>query len=101
MQGRVGVHNAHSKSGFTDRFFSYSGDCRDEDERVKKLPSRVVLGGTMKSVRMSGSPPQDICMMLKTDMISVTTLKVVEDMIKVMIKINITITVLSVVFQIS
>ena len=32
--------------------------------KVKKLPSdMVVLGGTMKSVRMSGSPALDISMM--------------------------------------
>lgn len=49
--------------------------------KVKKLPSGVVLGGTMKSVRMSGSPADDICMMVATDMITVSTLKVVEDMI--------------------
>ena len=49
--------------------------------KVKKLPSGMVLGGTMKSVRMSRSPALDICMMAKIDIISVKTLKVVEDMI--------------------
>jgi len=49
--------------------------------KVNKLPSGMVLGGTMKSVRMSRSPALDICMMAKIDIISVKTLKVVEDMI--------------------
>lgn len=49
--------------------------------KVKKLPLGMVLGGTMKSVRISGSPAVDICKMAKTDMISVSTLKMGGDMI--------------------
>jgi hypothetical protein len=48
---------------------------------VKKVLSTVVPNGAMKSVRISGSPANVICIMANADMISVRTFEVVEDIV--------------------